>query len=99
VARLARDDKPLSIADQLRADYKPPTAEEEHKRLLKLIRERDVEDWHPFWGNRPLSERRELILEAGRPELIDEATCERFGITEETWPSDVYRSFGKRPAG
>jgi hypothetical protein len=29
------------------------------------------------------TERRWLIRKAGRPDLIDPATCERFGITED----------------
>jgi hypothetical protein len=30
-----------------------------------------------------LAERRRLIRKAGRPDLIDPATCARFGITED----------------
>jgi hypothetical protein len=32
---------------------------------------------------RPMWERRALLLKADRPDLIDEETCERIGITEE----------------
>jgi hypothetical protein len=58
------------------------TCQEEEARLVKWIEERDIADWHAFWGGpwTPLEERRRLIRLAGRPDLIRPDLCERFGI-------------------
>lgn len=40
----------------------------------------NVEDWHTTWGHAPLEVRREILIEQGRPDLINEEVCERFGI-------------------
>jgi hypothetical protein len=47
---------------------------------LERIREYEIADWHNYWGDVPLEERRRVIRKAGRPEQIDPATCERFGV-------------------
>jgi hypothetical protein len=52
------------------------------ERMIVLIDERNICDWHACWGaGTPLEERRRLIVEAGRPDLIQPEMCERFGIT------------------
>jgi hypothetical protein len=89
---------PRSLLSAEKAEAKLEIRAEEHEQwMLKRIDECNIRDWHPFFGHgMPLSERRRLIRKAGRPDLIDPATCRRFGITEETWPSDI--PFGTRPA-
>jgi hypothetical protein len=83
LARLAKNGEGLTIAEPLRADYEPRSEDDELEKLLETIRKHDARDWHAFWGDMPLSERRRLILKAGRRDLIDPATCARFGITED----------------
>jgi len=86
-------------AEKAEAKLEKIRAEEHEKWILERIDEQNIKDWHPFFGHgTPLSERRRLIRKAGRPDLIDPVTCARFGITEDTWPSEVYYRFGTRPA-
>jgi hypothetical protein len=57
--------------------------EQQAQRAIEQIRTYNICDWHASWGaGTPLEERRRLILEAGRPDLIQPEMCERFGIAQ-----------------